>query len=172
MKRRDDRLAPDLSGFASIRKNIHNLCMFKRASFAQGKAAMAIKTGSQMKTENAITEESIRRMVDTFYDGVRRDEVLGPVFDRALDGGWDAHLPRMYDFWSTILLGTGRFQGNVFGKHMALAGITKEHFVRWLALFKDTVTRLYDEKSAASIIEIAERIAGSLQLGFFGKRLV
>ncbi len=37
-------------------------------------------------------------MVHDFYDGVRRDEVLAPVFDQALPHGWDAHLPRMVDF--------------------------------------------------------------------------
>lgn len=125
-----------------------------------------------MKFEEAVTEESIRLLVDTFYDGVRRDEVLGPVFDRALHGDWAGHLPRMYDFWSTVLLGTGRFQGNVYGKHMALTGISREHFVRWLSLFKETVMRLFDEPAAQEILLIADRISGSLQLGFFGDRQV
>lgn len=123
-----------------------------------------------MEPEKTITEESIRRMVYTFYDGVRKDEVLAPVFEQALHGQWDTHLPRMVDFWSTVLLGSGRFQGNVFGKHMALAGITREHFVRWLALFNATVMQLHDEDTAKSIMEIAGRIAESLQLGFFGER--
>lgn len=123
-----------------------------------------------MTLENTITEASIRLMVDTFYDGVRKDEVLGPVFDKVLHGRWDAHMPRMYDFWSTVLLGSGRFSGNVFGKHMALSGISKEHFVRWLGLFNATLSGIYDEETAASIMEIAGRIAESLQLGFFGER--
>lgn len=120
----------------------------------------------------AITEESIYLLVDTFYDAVRKDEVLGPVFENALQGRWSAHMPRMVDFWSTVLLGTGSFQGNVYGKHMALAGIGKEHFVRWLSLFKDTVTHLYDGAAATEILRTADRIAGSLQLGFFGERTV
>lgn len=122
-----------------------------------------------MEMKTAITEESIHLMVDTFYDRVRKDAVLGPVFDHALHGNWETHLPRMYDFWSTVLLDTKRFQGNVYGKHMALTGITKEHFVRWLAIFKGTLAQLYDEKTANEIAQIAERIAGSLQLGFFGE---
>jgi hemoglobin len=126
----------------------------------------------QMELEKTITEASIRRMVDAFYDSVRKDELLGPVFEHALHGQWDAHMPRMYDFWSTVLLGSGRFQGNVFGKHMALPGITKEHFVRWLALFNATVTQMYDAEAAAPILEVAGRIAESLQLGFFGERRV
>lgn len=125
-----------------------------------------------MKLEETVTEESIRRLVDTFYDGVRRDEILAPVFEKALHGDWAGHLPRMYDFWSTVLLGTSRFQGNVYGKHMALAGITREHFVRWLSLFKKTVTQLYADPAASEILLVADRIAGSLQLGFFGDRQV
>ncbi|MES2536047.1 MAG: group III truncated hemoglobin [Pseudomonadota bacterium] len=120
----------------------------------------------------AITEESIRVLVDTFYDGVRKDEILGPVFEEKLEGRWSTHMPRMVDFWSTSLLGSGRFQGNVYGKHMALAGIEKEHFVRWLSLFKKVVTDLYVEEAASGILETADRIAGSLQLGFFGERTV
>lgn len=119
-----------------------------------------------------VTEESIRVLVDTFYDAVRKDDVLGPVFESKLHGQWAAHLPRMYDFWSTILLSTGKFQGNVYGKHMALTGIEKEHFVRWLSLFKNTVTDIYDGEAANKILEAADRIAGSLQLGFFGERPV
>ncbi|GAB3554296.1 hypothetical protein GCM10027343_42130 [Noviherbaspirillum agri] len=125
-----------------------------------------------MKVAETITEDAIRLLVDTFYDGVRRDEVLGPVFDQALHGDWAGHLPRMVDFWTTVLLGTSRFQGNVYGKHMALSGIEPEHFVRWLSLFKQTVTRLFAEPAAAEILLVADRISGSLQLGYFGERQV
>lgn len=125
-----------------------------------------------MEREKVISEASIRLMVDQFYAEVRRDDVLGPVFERALHGQWDEHMPRMYAFWSTVLLSTSSFQGNVYGKHMVLPGITQEHFVRWLALFRDTVHRLFEPDAAAEILLIADRIAGSLQYGFFGKRLV
>ena len=125
-----------------------------------------------MTLEGKVTEASIRQLVDTFYDAVRRDEILAPVFDHALHGDWAGHLPRMYDFWSTVLLGTRRFQSNVFGKHMALNGITQEHFMRWLSLFKSTVTQLFEGETASEILLVAERIAGSLQLGYFGERQV
>jgi len=119
-----------------------------------------------------INEESIRLLVDRFYEGVRADEMLGPVFEQALHGRWEQHMPRMYAFWGKILLGTGQFQGNVFGKHMALSGINPEHFRRWLTLFRRTVRELFDEQPEAEILAVAENIAGSLQLGFFGERPV
>lgn len=119
-----------------------------------------------------INEESIRLLVDRFYQGVRADEVLGPVFEQELHGRWEQHMPRMYAFWGKILLGSGQFQGNVFGKHMALSGINPEHFRRWLTLFRRTVRELFAEQPEAEILAVADNIAGSLQLGFFGERPV
>ena len=63
--------------------------------------------------------ESITRLVHGFYGDVRQDPLLGPVFEKALHGQWDAHLQRLVDFWSTVALGTRSFKGDVFGKHMA-----------------------------------------------------
>jgi hemoglobin len=119
----------------------------------------------------SINESSIRTMVDTFYAGVRTDPVLAPVFERILAGKWETHMPRMYAFWTKLLLGTGEFQGNVFGKHMALEGIGKEHFVHWLGLFRTTAVEVFGKDEAYVAIEVAERIAGSLQLGYFGEQL-
>jgi hemoglobin len=114
------------------------------------------------------TEASIIRLVDTFYARVREDAVLAPVFDAKLAGRWHEHMPRMYAFWTKVLLGTGDFQGNVFGKHMALSGIEAEHFVRWLTLFRLTAIDVFGIDGAADALEVAQRIASSLQLGFFG----
>jgi hemoglobin len=116
-----------------------------------------------------ITETSIPEMVDKFYARVREDPVLSPVFESQLAGKWDQHMPRMYAFWTKVLLGTGEFESNVFGKHMALTGITREHFVRWLALFKMTAVEVFGIDEAGIPITVAERIAASLQLGFFGE---
>lgn len=117
----------------------------------------------------AITPSSIIRMVDTFYGRVREDAVLGPVFDARLTGKWQEHMPRMYAFWTKVLLGAGEFEGNVFGKHMALSGIESAHFIRWLTLFKLTTVEVFGADDAKEAILVAERIASSLQLGFFGE---
>jgi hemoglobin len=117
----------------------------------------------------SITESSIPRLVDAFYARVREDAVLSPIFESKLAGRWDEHMPWMYAFWTKILLGRGEFQSNVFGKHMALAGIEKEHFVRWLTLFRMTAIEVFGIDDAKLPIQVAERIAGSLQLGYFGE---
>ena len=123
-------------------------------------------------TPESINETSIRTLVDTFYARVREDPLLSPVFNRVLEGKWDEHMPRMAAFWTKVLLGTGTFQGNVYGAHMALEGITKEHFVRWLALFRMTAIEVFDRDDASAAIEIAERIATGFQLGYFGESLM
>lgn len=121
-----------------------------------------------MTQSAAITASTIVQLVDTFYARVREDAVLGPVFEARLAGHWQEHMPRMYAFWTKVLLDTGEFQGNVFGKHMALSGIEKEHFVRWLTLFKMTAIEVFGVEGAEPAILVANRIASSLQLGFFG----
>ena len=115
-----------------------------------------------------LTSESISTLVHEFYQGVRTDPELGPVFDAAIDD-WEPHLARMVEFWSTTMLGTKSFQGNVYGKHMALPGVQPQHFQRWLALFEATADRLFEPAVAAEFRLVASRIAQSLQYGFFGQ---
>lgn len=116
-----------------------------------------------------LTPESIATLVHAFYDEVRADPVLQPVFDAAIGDNWTPHLARMVDFWCSVMLGSRNFQGNVFGKHMLLTGVTPDHFLRWLTLFEATATRLFNPTDAAEFKTVARRIAASLQYGFFGE---
>ncbi|MGA1195492.1 MAG: group III truncated hemoglobin [Candidatus Latescibacterota bacterium] len=112
----------------------------------------------------SITEDKIRQMVTQFYHKVRNDDLLGPVFGHQIaDHEWPHHLDRMCDFWSSILLTTGRFHGNPRLKHMALPHIEPEHFDRWLALFEPTLYDIYDEVTAAQIFARALRMRAVLQ---------
>lgn len=119
-----------------------------------------------------LNPQSMAALVHAFYDDVRADAQLFPVFDAAIGADWAPHLARMVDFWSTVMLGSRSFQGNVFGKHMLLDGVAPVHFERWLALFQATVDRLFEPAAAAELRAVAGRIAGSLQYGYFGKVLV
>jgi hemoglobin len=123
-------------------------------------------------TSTTLDRDAIATLVHTFYDDVRADPVLGPVFNGAIGEHWDTHLARMVEFWSTVMLGSRDFQGNVFGKHMALSGIEPDHFRRWLALFQATATRLFEPPVAHEFLLVAGRIASSLQYGYFGKVVV
>jgi hemoglobin len=112
---------------------------------------------------------SIATLVHEFYDGVRADPELAPVFNAAIGEHWTPHLDRMVGFWTTVMLGSRNFQGNVFGKHMLLNGVTPDHFRRWLQLFDATTARLFAPVDAAEFQTVARRIAASLQYGFFGE---
>jgi hypothetical protein len=59
-----------------------------------------------------ISEHGIRRLVDEFYARVRADTELAPIFNRAIPGDWGLHLATMRDFWSSVMLTSGRYKGN------------------------------------------------------------
>jgi hemoglobin len=112
--------------------------------------------------------ESITRLVHAFYADVRQDPLLGPVFEKALHGQWDAHLARLVDFWCTVMLGTRGFRGNVFGKHMALDGVTPAHFAAWVGLWQQHTSRLFAPEVALEFQQAAHGIARNLFRGYFG----
>ena len=91
----------------------------------------------------APSTESLTELVHSFYADVRADALLGPVFEAALHDRWEPHLARMVDFWSTVALGSKSFRGNVFTKHMALTGVTPDHFAAWVRLWGQHTERLF-----------------------------
>ncbi len=111
------------------------------------------------------TEEEVARLVHDFYDRVRQDETLGPIFEANV-GDWDRHLAKLVDFWSSILLRTGRFTGAPMPKHAALPGLTAELFQRWLALFREVAAAQPNQAMGAQACVMAQRIAQSLWLGY------
>jgi hemoglobin len=114
------------------------------------------------------TEANIRDLVYGFYDRVRADPLLGPVFDATLAGRWDDHLPKMCTFWGSLVLGAKQYRGNVQQAHQPIEGVEPQHFSRWLYLFLDTVESRYQPAAAVRFMEPALRIAQSLQLSRFG----
>jgi hemoglobin len=107
------------------------------------------------------TIEDIRLLVDSFYDKVRQDQTLGPVFNEKIED-WPIHLDKMYRFWQSILLEQHTYSGAPFLKHATLP-IGQEHFNRWLALFYETVDSLFSGKKAQEAKFRATRIADVFQ---------
>jgi len=103
-------------------------------------------------------EANIRQLVDAFYRRVDDDSLLGPIFARELAGRWDAHLAKMTTFWSSLVLGTKAYRGNVQEAHRPLGDIEPQHFARWLTLFLDTVNTRYEPAAAVLFMEPALRI--------------
>ena len=119
-----------------------------------------------MEPRPSVNEDDIRRVVRAFYTEVQKDEMLAPVFaTRIGTGEWDAHMDHIIDFWSSIFLKTGRFNGNPMRKHLGLENITPAHFTRWLALFEAVSNRLLETPQAAAMQDMANRIGQSFQMG-------
>jgi hemoglobin len=116
---------------------------------------------------NDVSEDAIRQLVDAFYAKVRIDPELAPIFERAIPGDWQPHLRKMYAFWSSVMLTTGRYKGNPVAKHLAIPGIQPHLFQRWLGLFNETCRELFDDPVSAEFRAKAERIAESLKLALF-----
>jgi hemoglobin len=116
----------------------------------------------------ALTEDDIAAVVDAFYAKVRADPVLGPVFGRAIaDEAWPQHLDVIRDFWSSVMLKSGRYQRNPFSVHQRVEGIRPELFDQWLALFRVTCDDLLTPNLAEALYAKAVMIADSLKAGLF-----
>ena len=112
-----------------------------------------------------IDELLIREMVDHFYERVRQDPLLGPVFEARLEGRWPNHLDKMVDFWTSALLRSGRYAGNPRATHAAIPDISSLHFERWLELFEQTLADTFDATAAAVIHGRARAMARGLMHG-------
>ena len=95
-------------------------------------------------------EKLIHTVVHAFYDKVRQDELLGPVFNSRIPADqWPIHLNRMCDFWSSSFLRTDRYDGRPLPPHLGIAELSDAHFERWLELFHRTVDECCSPASAS-----------------------
>ncbi len=114
-----------------------------------------------MQNENCITEAQIASLVDRFYAKVREDDEIGPLFNQEVQN-WVAHLALLKDFWSTVLLATGRYKGNPLVAHFRLP-IEERYFGRWLALFTETAREVMSPPHAAIVSQKAHLIATNIK---------
>jgi len=125
-------------------------------------AARRARARAEIVERTGIDEAMIEALVRGFYDKVRADPVLGPVFaERITD--WEPHLQRMCAFWSSVALMSGRYHGQPMEKHAPLP-IDARHFDRWMALFEETAAELCPPAAATHFVDRARRIADSLEL--------
>ncbi len=130
---------------------------------AAGRRAAIVE---QIRAETGIDEAMIARLVDGFYDRVRADPLIGPVFNERIKD-WAPHLEQMRLFWSSVALMSGAYHGRPMPKHLPLP-VDARHFDRWLELFEATAHDLCPPAAADHFIERARRIAESLELGIAG----
>ncbi|HEX7369924.1 MAG TPA: group III truncated hemoglobin [Rhodanobacteraceae bacterium] len=119
--------------------------------------------GMPVPVPATLDEARVATLVGCFYDKVRVDPLLGPIFNPLVDD-WDAHKVLMTSFWATVALRTGHYRGNPLAKHQPLP-IGVEHFQRWLALWRETAQAQLDTDAAALMIGYAERIGYGMRVG-------
>lgn len=107
--------------------------------------------------------DDIKILVDTFYDRVREDKLIGPIFDKKIGDRWPQHLAKMYTFWQTVLLEEHTYFGSPFPPHANLP-VDKEHFERWLSLFSETIYDLYEGPVANEAMWRANKMAEMFQI--------
>ncbi len=108
-----------------------------------------------------LQDDDLYDLLDAFYGVVEKDALLAPYF-AVVD--MHAHMPRIVDFWSTMLFHTGRYSGSAFKPHLEMPGLTAEHFARWVATLETVVGARFDGPNARTMLELAHRIAYSMQL--------
>lgn len=136
---------------------------------------ITVKSASQRRLEiqaNAtrmgIDDAYISLLVETFYERIRDDERLGPIFDVIIGDNWEPHLAKMKDFWASVAFNAGRYSGKPVPQHMKLTNVTPEDFQIWLGLFRKTLEDTAPTPEVVPyLMEKAERIATSLQYAMF-----
>src|SRR6476661_802478 len=104
-------------------------------------------------------KEDVKVLVDSFYQNVRMDNLLGPIFANKIPADhWPAHLEKMYSFWNTILFSVQDYSGAPFPPHQKLP-VGKPHFDRWVALFTATLQEHFEGPVADNAKARAELMA-------------
>jgi len=118
---------------------------------------------------SVLDDPALAGLVEEFYARVRADEELGALFAAAIpDGEWPAHLGRMAQFWSSVMLGSGRYHGNPVAAHLKhRAMLHPAMFARWLTLWEQATRACLAPDDADAALIKARRIAESLQLALF-----
>lgn len=109
------------------------------------------------------TREDVKLLVDSFYAKVRADGYIGPIFTDVAKVDWDEHLPKLYNFWSDLLLGEDTYRGRPFPPHTKL-NLERGHFEQWLRLFVETVDEHFVGLKANEAKERAYRIARNFMI--------
>lgn len=122
---------------------------------------LPISSGSDQTRGGLATEDDVRRVVDAFYDVAAGDEILGPIFEQYVHN-WPDHMVRLYDFWSAVVLQTGRYAGRPFEAHAQIGELRPEHFERWLVLWEQTVARVVTPSLQGVFTNPAKRMASSM----------
>lgn len=118
-------------------------------------------------TKDIKNRKDIELLINSFYDKVKEDAVIGFFFTEVVQVNWEKHLPVMYDFWENVVFQTSNYNGNPMDKHIDLnkkSAIAMKHFQRWTLVFNETVDELFSGTKADLIKQRALSIATVMQI--------
>ena len=111
-----------------------------------------------------VTAAQIDHVVSAFYDQVRRDPTLAPIFAAHVND-WSHHEAKIAGFWRNAILHERSYNGNPMQKHMAAGNIAPAHFALWLKIFDTVLNDELSELQAKSWSSLAHRIGQGLRYG-------
>ena len=112
------------------------------------------------------TRADCELLVRHFYSRAMVDPIIGFLFTDVAKLDLDAHIPRITNFWDTILLGSRSYGGGAFRPHVELhfkVPLTRGHFDRWLYLWTMTVDELFSGERAELAKSHAIRVAAAFE---------
>jgi hemoglobin len=121
-------------------------------------------------------QEDIHLLVNTFYSKIRKDKLLGPIFNSHIsENQWPHHLIKLTDFWETNLFGVRKFKGNPTKKHLKVDEnldyrIDALHFGKWLNLWVETINELFTGERADKAIYMARKMATGQYLTLWNQK--
>jgi len=125
-----------------------------------------LKTIAMNPIESKIeSREDVSLLVHTFYSKIRKDDLLGPIFNAHIsEEEWPQHLIKLTDFWETNLFGVRKFKGSPTKKHLKVDKnldytIDQMHFGKWLQLWVETINKLFVGDRADKAIYMARKMA-------------
>lgn len=113
------------------------------------------------------TREDVVFLVNQFYDRVSKDKIIGHFFNDIAKVDWNVHLPKMYQFWETLLFGVVSYKGNPMAVHFPINEIVpleRHHFEHWLNLWTETVRTYFEGEIAEVAIYKASNISQLMAL--------
>lgn len=120
------------------------------------------------------SREDVSLLVNTFYSKVRKDALLGPIFNRIITD-WETHLELLTDFWETNLLYARKYYGNPLHAHVEVDKkmdhtINELHFGIWINLWLETLNELFEGETAQIAINRARNMGTFIHLNIFNAR--
>lgn len=131
-----------------------------------------------MPQKDIETREDINLLVSSFYEKVKKDELLG-LFFMPIIKDWDAHIERLTLFWESNLFMTrnlkDKYYGNPLDVHVKVDhdnnnSITEHHFGVWLNLWFQTIDELFIGDVADNAKRRARKMSTFLYLKIFEAR--